>query len=252
VTGRSVDWDRAAADYHRTRGASEAWRRPVREALAPAPPGPVVDLGSGTGLWSGLLGAWTGRTVLAVEPSAGMRAVAVASRHGGPEPAAVAIHHLAGLAAALPLRDGSAGGAWLSAVIHHVGDLGATARELRRVLAPGAPVVIRGAFAGRYQGIPLVRYFPGARARLDRYPSVEAVVAAFESAGFGKVRLDAVPEPSPGLAHWRDALPRQRMSDTTLVGLSDDEFAAGLRAVDADIAAGIEPPPLGLDLLVLR
>jgi hypothetical protein len=42
------------------------------------------------------------------------------------------------------------------------------------------------------------------------------------------------------------------VSDTALVGLSDDEFAAGLRAVDADIAAGVDPGPLRLDLVVLR
>jgi SAM-dependent methyltransferase len=262
VTDRSVDWDRAAADYHHTRVASEAWRDPVRGELASAPPGPVLDLGSGTGLWSGLLAAWSGRPVLAVEPSAGMRAVAVAGGragaggghgrgHGGPA-AGPAIHHLAGLGGALPLRERIAGGAWLSGVIHHVGDIGACARELRRVLAPGAPVVIRGAFAGRCRGIPLVRYFPGAGSALDRFPSVDDVVAAFAGAGFGAVRLDAVDEPSPGLRHWRDGLPRQRLSDTALVGLSDDEFAAGLAAVDADIAAGADPGPLGLDLLVLR
>jgi hypothetical protein len=112
--------------------------------------------------------------------------------------------------------------------------------------------VIRGAFAGRYRGIPLVRYFPGATAVLDRYPAVDDVIGAFGDAGFGLVRLDGVDEPSPGLGHWRDGLARQRVSDTALVGLSDDEFAAGLRAVDADIAAGVDPGPLRLDLVVLR
>jgi SAM-dependent methyltransferase len=294
---RSVDWDRAAAHYHQTRGASDAWREPVRAALATAPPGPVVDLGSGTGLWSGLLADWTGRPVLAVEPSAGMRAVALAGGTGGhhgtgepdagehagghhgtgepdagehagghhgtgapapaPEPGPAAapgagIQHLAGVGGALPLRGASAAGAWLSGVVHHVGDVGACARELRRVLLPGAPVVIRGAFAGRHRGIPLVRYFPGAIEALDRYPAVDDVIGAFGDAGFGFVLLDGVDEPSPGLAHWRDGLPRQRLSDTALVGLSDDEFAAGLRAVDADIAAGADPGPVRLDLLVLR
>jgi SAM-dependent methyltransferase len=258
----SVDGDRAAADDHRSRGASEVWRDAVREALAPAPTGPLLDVGSGTGLWSRLLGEWTGRTVLAVEPATVQRAIAVAGSHlgeghgggghGEPPPTQVVILHLAGLAAALSLRDASAGGAWLSGVIHHVGDVGACARELRRVLAPGAPVVIRGAFKGRYRGIPVERYFPGARAALDTYPSVDEVVADFESAGFAQVRLDAVEDPPRTLAHWREALPRQRVSDTAMVGLSDDEFAAGLRAVDADIAAGVDPGPVRLDLLVLR
>jgi hypothetical protein len=36
------------------------------------------------------------------------------------------------------------------------------------------------------------------------------------------------------------------------VELSDEEFAAGLRAVDAAIAAGEAPGPVGLDLLAFR
>jgi hypothetical protein len=47
-------------------------------------------------------------------------------------------------------------------VVHHIADLGVAARELRRVLRPGAPVLIRSAFAGRPEGIRLFRYFPEA------------------------------------------------------------------------------------------
>ncbi|HKE76762.1 MAG TPA: hypothetical protein VKB57_24295, partial [Acidimicrobiales bacterium] len=78
-----VDYDRAAADFHHTRGrtaALAAWRAPVVEALAGAPAGPIVDLGAGTGAWSAALVEWTGRRVLAVEPSAGMRAEFAAGR----------------------------------------------------------------------------------------------------------------------------------------------------------------------------
>jgi SAM-dependent methyltransferase len=109
------------------------------------------------------------------------------------------VHLVGGRADGVPLRDGVAGAAWLSTVIHHVGDLDACANELRRVLAPGAPVLIRSAFR-----------------------------------------------------RWRERLPSQRLADTILVGLTDDEFAAGLRALDAAIAAGRDPEAVGLDLLVLH
>jgi SAM-dependent methyltransferase len=250
-----VDYDRAATDYERTRGrrsGTEAWRGPVLRELDGAPPGPVVDLGSGTGSWSAVLSGWTGRAVVAVEPSAGMRAEAAARTAavgGGDGTTVLAV---AGRGGALPLRDRAAGAAWLSTVIHHVGDIGACARELRRALAPGAPVVLRGAFAGRYDGIGLVRYFPGSRRRLDRFPSVEAVRAAFEGSGFAFARLERVDEPPIDLREWREALPHQRRADTALVELSDEEFAAGLRAVDAAIAAGEAPGPVGLDLLAFR
>jgi len=221
----------------------------VVAALAGAPPGPVLDLGAGTGAWSGVLAAWTGRPVVAVEPAAGMRAQLLAAGGSGAGPGPWVV---AGRGGAVPLRPGSGGAAWLSTVIHHVGDLGACARDLRRVLAPGAPVLLRNAFRGRYDGIPVVRYFPGARRALDRFPAVEEVRAAFEAAGFAFAGLDRVDQPPADLATWRAGLARQRVSDTSMVGLTDAEFAAGLAAVDAALAAGRTTEVVGLDLLAFR
>ena len=245
---RGVDYDGAAADFHRTRGrtaALGAWRVPVLRALAGAPAGPLVDLGAGTGAWSAALAAWTGRRVLAVEPSAGMRAEFAA---GPAAPGGVGL--VAGRGGAVPLKAGAGGAAWLSTVIHHVGDIDACARDLRRVLAPGAPVLIRSAFPGRDDGIPVLRYFPEARRALDRFPTVEATRAAFEGAGFRFAGLERVEAPPVELTAWRELLPRQRHADTVLVGLSDDEFAAGLAAVDAAIAAGRRSEIVGIDLLI--
>jgi ubiquinone/menaquinone biosynthesis C-methylase UbiE len=74
-----VDYDTAAVDYDRTRGravAIGAWQQPVGRALATLPPGPVLDLGAGSGLWSASIARWTGHPVVALEPSAGMQAQA--------------------------------------------------------------------------------------------------------------------------------------------------------------------------------
>lgn len=247
-TGGEVDWDAQGERYARTRHAitgTAHYESLVVEALAGAPPGPVVDVGAGTGIWSPLLARWTGRPVVAVEPAPGMRRHATAAH--GPE-----VRHVAGRVPALPLRAGAGAGAWLSAVLHHVGDLVACAHELRRVLAPGAPVLIRGAFAGRVDGLPHVRYFPEVRRRFDdRFPTVDATEAAFGEAGFRRRRLEAVAEHAVDLREWRRLLPDQRRSDTSLVHLTDDEFAAGLRRIDAAIAAGHALPQATLDLLVL-
>jgi SAM-dependent methyltransferase len=246
---RRVEYDSEAEDYEGTRGRSTgtaAYRDRVRREVADAPPGCVIDVGSGTGIWSALLASWSGRSVLAVEPSPGMRDVARSA------PVDARVHLVAGRAGALPVRAGSGAAAWLSTVIHHVGDLDACARDLGRALAPGAPALIRGAFPGRYEGIPLVRYFPGSRRALDRFASVEAVRDAFGRAGFRFVGVDKVEERLVDHRAWRDVLPRQRRADTALVDLTDDEFAAGLRAVDEAIAAGRPPEPIALDLMVLR
>lgn len=84
----------------------------------------------------------------------------------------------------LPLRAASCAAAWLSTVIHHIADLDAAARELRRVLRGDGPVLVRSAFPGREHGITLFRFFPGARRALARFPSVARVGEAFAAAGF--------------------------------------------------------------------
>jgi SAM-dependent methyltransferase len=259
-TSNHVDYDRDGEQYDRTRGqtvGTTAYEAPVRHALEGGPPGPMLDIGSGTGAWSAVLAAWAERTLVAIEPAAGMRAVAAAIAgtaevETGGRSARPRVHIVGGQGGSLPLRGGVAGAAWLSTVIHHVGDLDMCARELRRVLAPGAPVLIRSAFPGRYDGIGLVRFFPATRRVLDSFPSVEAVRTAFGDAGFGFVSIERVYEPPVDYRTWRERLPHQRSVDTILVGVTDDEFADGLRAIDAAIAAGREPEPVGLDLLVLR
>lgn len=252
MTGRGadheVDWDAQGDRYARTRHHithTDAYEPFVVDAFADAPGGPVLDVGAGTGVWSSALAGWTGRGVVAIEPAPGMRRHALAAR-------AAEVRHVAGRVPDLPLRAGSGAGAWLSAVLHHVGDPDACARELRRVLAPGAPVLLRGAFGGRTDGLPQVRYFPEVRRRFDRFPTVDATEAAFRAAGFRHQRLVAVEEHAVDLPEWRRLLPDQRWSDTSFAELTDDEFAAGLRRIDADIAAGRARPRAVLDLLVLR
>jgi hypothetical protein len=143
--------------------------------------------------------------------------------------------------------------AWVSNVIHHVDDLAACAHELRRVLRPGAPVLIRSAFSGRLDGISLFRWFPAARAVAETFPTVETTRAAFAAAGFARHSLVALPQVSaPSL---REACVRVRLrADTTLVALSDDEFAAGLEQMEAAAAADTAAEPIvdHVDLLVVR
>ncbi len=258
-----VDYDAGGERYDRNRGRTirtVAYRDPVRRDLADAPAGAVLDVGSGTGTWSTELATWSGRHVVAVEPSRGMRAVARTNRPhdgstvpdtGGTD-AGPTVHLVGGRGAAVPLRDGTAGAAWLSTVIHHVGDLGVCARELRRVLRPGAPVLIRSAFPGRYDGIPLVRFFPPTRRVLDRFPSVDAVRSAFADAGFEFVRLEPVDEPPEDLRTWRERLAERARRRHAPGCARRRRVHGGLRAVDAAIAAGRDAGPVALDLLVLR
>jgi ubiquinone/menaquinone biosynthesis C-methylase UbiE len=130
---RGVDYQKAAGAYDRERAlrpvAAHNWRTAIQSHVH-GEAGVIVDVGSGTAIWSGLLAAWLGARVAAVEPSYGMRSRATAKRQPG-------VANLAGWAESLPLRRGSCGAAWLSTVIHHL-DLGRCAAELDRVLRPQA------------------------------------------------------------------------------------------------------------------
>ena len=100
-------------------GLSE-WREAVRRHLRPSHGMTLLDIGAGTGAFASAFGDWFDIDVVAVEPSAAMRARI---------PRTPAITVLEGNATALPVPDESADAAWLSLVIHHIPDLEAAARD---------------------------------------------------------------------------------------------------------------------------
>ncbi|MDR7276341.1 class I SAM-dependent methyltransferase [Catenuloplanes atrovinosus] len=216
------------------------WRAAIGRYLRPQPGMRLLDLGCGTGSWArAFRDWWPGADVVAVEPAAAMRERAVF------RPV------LAGSAEDIPLASGSVDAVWLSTVVHHIADLGAAAREIRRVLRPGAPVLIRSAFAGRHGAISLFRWFPEAVAVLDRYPSIAGVEAAFAGAGFATAGCEPVPQVSaPSLAEAVAGL--RRAAHTPLQLISDDAYAAGLARMRAAALTERGPVVDALDLLVLR
>jgi ubiquinone/menaquinone biosynthesis C-methylase UbiE len=245
-----IDYNEVAPDYERGRGLSEdglgAWRDALEPYLASLNL-PLVDIGRGTGQFAPLFAGWFGIDVIGVEPSDGMRSVAAASN------TSPRVTYLAGDAQHLPLAEGSCGAAWISTVIHHVPDLAAAALEIARVLAFGAPVLIRSAFPGRSRGISLFHYFPEAAAVVETFPSIEQVERDFGAAGFAFEGLSSIPQrTSNSLREVRERVGLR--ADTTLRGISDEAFGAGLARLDAEIAGGRgdEPVTDWLDLVVLR
>lgn len=228
------------ATRHLTDDGLSAWREAVTRHLDPRAGMRVLDLGSGTGMWAQAFTAWYDRIeVIAIEPSEAMRARSV---HQPVVP---------GDAERIPLDDGSVDAVWLSTVIHHVPDLTRMARELRRVLRPGGRMLIRSAFAGRYQAISLFRYFPEAIRVLDTYPSVADVEAAFSTAGFATVGFEQVPQVSAAsLGEAAAALRRE--AHTPLQLINDDEYAAGLARLHRAAQTETGPVVDALDLLVLN
>jgi SAM-dependent methyltransferase len=233
------------------------WREAVRRHLRPSQGMALVDIGAGTGAFASAFSDWFGLSILAVEPSAAMRERI---------PRTPAIRVLEGNASALPLPDESADAAWLSLVIQHIPDLGLAAHEIRRVLRPGAPVLVRQGFPDRYEpsgnlkldSVEILRWFPETARTVETFPSLEDTCEAFAAAGFHQHALEQVRETYPtSLADFLGQMDTFRHADTTLRNLTEDEFLRGKerlrRAVrHAEETANPEPRSNWLDLLVLR
>ena len=255
MTSRTAAAFKAVREVPRD-GLSE-WREAVRRHLRPSPGMTLLDIGAGTGAFSAAFSDWFDVRVLAVEPSAPMREQM---------PLTPTIEVLEGHAMALPLPDRSADAAWLSLVIHHIPDLDVAAHEIRRVLRPGAPVLIRQGFPDRYQptgdlepdSIELVRWFPETARTIETFPSVKDTCKAFATAGFDLEALEQVRETYPtSLADFLGHVDTFRHADTTMRSLTEDEFLRGKerlrRAVRrAEDTANPETRSNWLDLLVLR
>jgi ubiquinone/menaquinone biosynthesis C-methylase UbiE len=225
------------------------WRDAIARHLRPAPGMTLLDIGAGTGAFTAAFSDWFGVDVLAVEPAAPMR---------DQIPRLPRIQVFEGSASALPLPDASADAAWISLVLHHIPDLVIAAQEIRRVLRPGAPVLIRQGFPGRCDRVELVRWFPETLRTVETYPSVDETCQAFAAAGFHQEALEQVRETySASLADFLGQVDTFRRADTTMRNLTEDEFLRGKerlrRAVQQAHGTGNQEGRTNwLDLLVLR
>ncbi len=245
-----ADFNRIAPAYDAGRSlpdeAMQVWRGALLRHLPERTALPALDLGYGTGRFTTALADWLDARVLGIEPSEGMiRAATTAGAHPN-------VAYLQGRAENIPLADSTCDFAWLSTVVHHFSDLPRAAAELRRVVRPGGAVLIRSWFPGRAE-VTHFRYFPRAKAIAETFPTLEAVEKAFAAAGFRRRALESVTQVSA--RSLREACERlTHRADSTLQLLSDEEFAEGMRALEADAAVETQPMPVtsALDLLVLR
>lgn len=214
-----VDYEQIASVYDAGRDQPSSHRENWRAVLEPFidRDHPLLDLGAGTGQWSMLFAEWFDVEIVAVEPSAGMRAAAAARDQPR-------VRALAGSAQHIPLADGSVGTVWLSAVWHHIADPDRAATELHRVLRPGGSVCLRGVFpdAGPAQDITLLRAFPEATGVLATFPTIAEVTTQMRGAGLEHRLTQGVTE--IGSTSAKNAYRRAARRADTLLRLLPDEI----------------------------
>jgi SAM-dependent methyltransferase len=249
----SIDYDGSissgyAAGRALSRDATDAWRKAIEPFITLTPAPTILDLGAGTGRFLPLLAGFPGARVIGVEPSRKMLGVA-ARQH-----LAETISYAVGSAESIPLRGSSCDVAWLSHVFHHVRDPATCASELRRVVRARGRVLVRGTFADRLDGFPtLFRFFPGARRICEDLPTTVETAGVFEVEQFTLQAHRRIEQRT--CVSLRDFAQRSRQrADTSLALLPDDEFQAGLAALEEAAAQQHEPAPVfeTVDLLVFQ
>jgi len=134
------------------------WVNLVRAVIPPGPDGVVIDLGCGTGRFSGPLAEGLGLPVIGVDPSRKMLQEA-ARRTSTP-----GVTYREGRAEGIPVADSGATAIFMSNAIHHVSDLEAGLREMRRVLGAAGIVFIRNYSRENLDSLAYLPFFPEAMA----------------------------------------------------------------------------------------
>jgi ubiquinone/menaquinone biosynthesis C-methylase UbiE len=226
----------------------QLWMDAVRRHVGERRRVRVLDLGSGTGRFSVALALAFEAEVVGVEPAERMRAEA--EKHcSHPR-----VTYLKGTAEEPGLPEAAFDFAWLSMVVHHVTDLAACARQLRRALKPGGFVFVRNTFGDRLHGIPCYEFIPEARAAdAKRLPTVAAVRSTFERGGFVLVALERIHQIiDENLTAHAARLRCGAVSSLRLI--SREELEEGIVRIEEAAAREDRPRPVmeEIDMLVLR
>jgi SAM-dependent methyltransferase len=183
--GARVDYERHGRTYAQHRRPDPRIAARIHAALGAA--GTVLNVGAGTGSYEP-----HDRWVLAVEPSAAMRA----QRPAGAAPTIIA------RAEALPLDDGAVDAALACVTIHHWEPPAVGLAELRRVSR--GPVVV---FTFELDELPawqLECLHEGLALERPRFPAIDEIAAALG----GRTRVERIPTPGDCVdgffeAFWR-------------------------------------------------
>lgn len=250
---KRVDYDACLyKTYQEGRALSEdtarLWMKAVGKYLPRRSGLVILDLGCGTGRFSGLLAEHCHARVIGVDPSSKM--LSIARENAGD----AAISYLEGCAESIPVGDEECDAAFLSMVVHHVDDFPRCCRELRRVLRPLGRAIVRNAFRDRLSSVRSFEFWPTARALEERrLPSINEVVDAFLAGGFSKTAHEVVTQQID--VSLRDHLERMKKKAISVFELiSDEEFRAGLAAMEKAVQRESRPSPVmdEIDLLVFE
>jgi len=225
----------------------DAWMPKLEAHAGDLRVGRILDLGCGTGRFSGPLAARFDADVVGLDPSARMLEHARAKRRDS------RTQYARGSAERVPLAAGSVDLIFASMSFHHFMDRQRAAAECRRVLRTPGCVFIR---TGTREAIPdyaYVPFFPTSLPILEEVlPSHAQVRAPFEAEGFQLVACETITQTiAADYGVYADKLAAG--GDSVLARLDAEDLRRGLDAIGAHARrSSPEPVREPIDLFVFR
>lgn len=242
-----MDYDQTDMPQNYDRGRSppdgvlDMWLDRIAAAVAGRSVSTIVDLGCGTGRFSGLLADRFRADVIGIDPSEKMLAQATA------KPLFQRVTFVRGSGEKIPCQTASVDLVFSSMAFHHFRSPGQVARECHRILRDAGVVCIRN--STRERSSPYEAHFPNYRRTLAALPAVSEITAAFIPNGFTLLQHEIVPHMmAKSLADL--AQKAAFRADSTLQRLSDDDFEAGLAKMRLEAKGASEPAMIDIDLFV--
>ncbi len=232
MSAQAINYDEISKIYDDVRAGDVALINHFLEELAPAPC--ILDIGCGTGNYTDLFERVTraqGARVCAIEPSAGMLAKARQKNQR--------IDFRQSSAEQIPFADANFDFIYMTDVIHHVPDIEAMFREIRRVLKPDGKVCIVTQSHRQIERRPVVQFFPGT-ARVDkaRYPDIDVIRASAEGCGLAWLKEAVLFEDEP-VELGSGFLQLARSKGYSMFHLlSEEEYQAGMQQLEAALVNG--------------
>jgi len=193
----------------------------------------VLDVGCGTGRFAAALTESHSCTVIGVDPSPGMLAVARARTAD--------VTWLEGRAEALPLGAGAVERAFLQTVVHLIEDRPAAWAELRRVVEPDGIVAILTVDPAGAPRFWLADLLPSwAAIDAARCPAPDVLVEELAAAGFASTGWRPTPMRLRYSRQEAAHLLRERFA-SSLAHISDAELETGARRAERELPPFIEP-----------
>lgn len=205
----------------------------------------ILDLGSGTGRFSGALAASFGCPVFALDPSYAMLNEC--------QPVS-GVQWAQGCAEAIPLRSDSVDLVWMSQVFHHLDSPERALDEVDRVLANGGMFAVRNGTRESDREVLWLRFFPEAEeSAINRLATRERILDTVSAAGFEVTLVRQVDQVFASSYEAYYAKIAQRAL-SPLISIPDKAFESGLERLRQ--WAALQPTDVAVhdpvDLFVFR